>query len=133
METNRKHEMSELPRAHRMIGNLNPPGVVIPLAPVKVHCGELEIDRSKRSVVLAGTPLTLTAREYALLMYLVERVNRVVKRADLLAKIWTLPDDHESNLVDVFVRRLRQKLGAHAGMIETIRGFGYCLRPVLGA
>jgi DNA-binding response OmpR family regulator len=64
---------------------------------------------------------------------LIDRINRVVPRSALLEKIWTLPDDYGSNVVDVYVRRLRQKFGAHAGMIETIRGFGYCLRPAMSA
>jgi DNA-binding response OmpR family regulator len=108
------------------------PGSMLPLAPVKIRCGDLEIDRTQRRTVLAGSVLRLTRREYALLLFLVENVNRVVRRSDLLAKIWTLTDAHGSNVVDVYVRRLRRKLGVHADMIKTVRGFGYRLRPPLG-
>ncbi len=109
------------------------PGSMLPPAPLKARCGDLEIDRGERRAALAGSELRLTGREFALLLCLIDRVNRVVPRSALLEKIWTLPDDYGSNVVDVYVRRLRQKLGAHAGMIETIRGFGYCLRPAMGA
>jgi hypothetical protein len=99
----------------------------------KALCGELEVDRTERRATLAGSDLRLTEREYALLLFLVERANRVVRRSDLLAAIWTLPDDYGSNVVDVYIRRLRQKFGAHSGMIRTIRGFGYCLRHARAA
>jgi DNA-binding response OmpR family regulator len=130
METNRKHEGSEGP-AFRNIGPLPNAlaGRAAPSPPTHVRCGSLEVDRAESCVVLEGHRLRLTRREYALLLCLIDRVNRVVPRADLLETIWTLPDDYGSNVVEVYVRRLRQKLGAHARMIETIRGFGYCLRP----
>jgi DNA-binding response OmpR family regulator len=102
-------------------------------APAKIRCGDVEVDRVERRGLLAGCDLHLTGREFALLDCLAERANRVVPRADLLSRIWTLPDDYGSNVVDVYVRRLRQKLGACAAMLETIRGFGYCLRPLDGA
>jgi two-component system, OmpR family, response regulator len=106
---------------------------MLPPAPPTARCGDLEIDRVERRAALAGSDLRLTGREFALLLCLVDRANRVVPRSDLLERIWTLEDDYGSNLVEVYVRRLRQKFGAHAGMIETVRGFGYCLRPVMGA
>lgn len=162
METNRKHGVKEMPPPARAgaLGDLarrfwsgralgqgkvetasapaatrdeSDPGSTLPPPPAKARCGDLEIDRIERCAAMAGCDLRLTGREFALLLCLVDRANRVVPRADLLEKIWTLEDDYGSNLVEVYVRRLRQKLGPHAGMIETIRGFGYCLRPVMGA
>jgi DNA-binding response OmpR family regulator len=112
-------------------GDFNP-GSMLPLAPVRVRCGDLEVDRTQRRALLSGNILRLTRREYALLLCLIDNVNRVVSRSELLAKIWTLTDAHGSNVVDVYVRRLRRKLGAHADMIKTVRGFGYRLRPPLG-
>jgi DNA-binding response OmpR family regulator len=160
METNRKHGVKEMPPPARAgaLGDLARrfwsgralrsdavetapapalldrevvPGGMLPPAPPKARCGDLEIDRVERRAALAGSDLRLTGREFALLLCLVDRANRVVPRSDLLEKIWTLEDDYGSNLVEVYVRRLRQKFGTHAGMIETIRGFGYCLRPVM--
>jgi DNA-binding response OmpR family regulator len=111
-------------------GEFNPRCMLPPL-PVKAHCGELEVDRAKRRVTLAGVELSLTRREYALLLCLVDHANRTISAKRLLADVWELEDDYDWNLVHHYVRRLRMKFGAHARMIETIRGVGYCLRPRL--
>ncbi len=89
--------------------------------------GPLEIDPMARAVRLDRQAVQLTAREYALLLHLVQHKERVVTRTKLLVHIWGLSFDPGSNLVDVHISRLRQKLGAHAAMIETIRGVGYRL------
>lgn len=134
METNRKHSadsvrqvMGSDPSVPPLVGDFGPIGMLPPL-PAKAFCGELEVDRIERSAALAGHHLCLTEREYALLLCLVDRANRAVRRSEMLAKIWRQPDDG-SNVVDVYIRRLRQKFGQHAGMIQTIRGYGYRLRP----
>jgi DNA-binding response OmpR family regulator len=117
-------------------GVAGPVSAFAPLAmfpPPETRCGELEIDRAARRAFVAGRELQLTSREYELLLCLIDRKNRVVTRADLLERIWDLPDDYGSNVADVYVRRLRQKMGDHAAMIETVRGIGYCLRPPRGA
>jgi DNA-binding response OmpR family regulator len=107
------------------------PGSMLPAPPATVLCGDLKLDRAERRALLAGTELHLTKRECALLLCLADHTNRVMRRSDLLAQVWMLPDDDASNLVAVYIRRLRQKLGAHASMITTIRGVGYRLRPAL--
>ena len=109
-------------------GEFNPRSMLPPL-PVKARCGELEVDRAERRATLAGVDLSLTRREYALLLSLVDRANHVISAKGLLAEVWELDDDYDWNLVHHYIRRLRKKLGPHAGMIETIRGVGYCLRP----
>jgi DNA-binding response OmpR family regulator len=108
------------------------PWRMTPPPAARVSCGELEMQRSERRVSVGGVPLQLTDREYELLLCLAEHANRVVRRADILAAVWSMPDDDGSNLVAVYIRRLRQKLGRHAGMIITVRGTGYRLRPLLG-
>ena len=90
--------------------------------------GDLEIDRLKRVVVLAGRPLELTSREYALLLYLASQEGRVVARSELLAQVWATNFDPGSNLIDVQISRLRDKLGTHSWMVDTVRGKGYRLR-----
>ncbi len=134
METNRKHSTSFLLQGPYSQGPIRPPeGIfppvrVLPPTPVKASCGELEVDGAERRAALAGQQLRLTAREYALLLCLVTRASRAVRRSEILAEIWMQADDG-SNVVDVYIRRLRQKFGEHAGMIQTVRGFGYRLRP----
>jgi len=92
------------------------------------RCGALEIDRATRQAKLGGVGLTLTDREYGLLLYLVDRPDRVVKRSDLLVDVWGTGVDASSNLIDFHVSRLREKLGDRAWMVETVRGVGYRLR-----
>ncbi len=93
----------------------------------RLGLGPLEIDRVARRVTLAGRSLDLTTREYALLVDLLHHAEQVVTRADLLSRVWSLAFDPSSNLVEVHVSRLREKLGEHASMIETVRGSGYRL------
>jgi DNA-binding response OmpR family regulator len=93
-----------------------------------LRVGDLELDRVPQQARLTGVALTLTHREYALLLHLLRRADQIVKRSDLLAHVWNVHFDPGSNIVDVHVSRLRDKLGDHAWMIETVRGVGYRLR-----
>jgi two-component system OmpR family response regulator len=90
--------------------------------------GPIEIDRIARRVSVAGNRVELTTREYALLVYLAESAGDVVPRTTLLAEVWGTSFDPGSNLVEVQVSRLRDKLGEHAAIIDTVRGLGYRLR-----
>jgi DNA-binding response OmpR family regulator len=90
--------------------------------------GDLEINRAEHCAMLAGMTLDLTVREYTLLMHLAHHAGRIVTRTDLLAQVWETGFDSGSNVVDVQISRLRDKLGTHSFMIETVRGFGYRLR-----
>jgi len=90
--------------------------------------GDLELDRVTRQAKMAGVTLTLTHREYALLVHLLHRADRIVTRSDLLSHVWALRFDPGSNLLEVHISRLRDKLGDRAWMIETVRGVGYRLR-----
>ncbi len=94
----------------------------------KLVCGELEIERMNRRVLLRGIALDLTTREYALLLHLALRVGRGVPRSELLSSVWEMKFDPGTNLVEVHVSRLRDKLGDLSWMIETVRGVGYRLR-----
>jgi DNA-binding response OmpR family regulator len=93
-----------------------------------LRCGDLAIDTMARQAKLAGVALTLTNREYALLLHMLHRAERIVKRTDLLAHVWGTRFDPGSNLIEVHVSRLRDKLGERAWMVETVRGVGYRLR-----
>lgn len=93
-----------------------------------LRCAELEVNPAARGARLAGAPLPLTQREHALLLRLALRTGYVVERAELLAHVWGMNFDPGSNLVEVHIAHLRQKLGHHGWMIETVRGVGYRLR-----
>ncbi len=95
---------------------------------VRVRWGEIEIDRVERTVTLRGRPLVLTAREYALLVCLVDAAGAPVSRADLLARVWGIDEDPGSNVVEVHLSRLRDKFGEDAPLFETVRKTGYRLR-----
>ena len=94
----------------------------------RLKIGDLEVDRLRHVVLADGKPLDLTSREYALLIYLAQSRGRVVPRSELLAQVWATTFDPGSNIVEVHVSRLRDKLGPRAWMIDTIRGKGYRLR-----
>lgn len=94
---------------------------------VRIRRGDIELDRFNQHAFLCGNALSLTSREFALLVHLALHAGRVVPRNEILSEVWGLSFDPGTNLVDVHVSRLRDKLGSHAWMIETIRGVGYRL------
>jgi two-component system phosphate regulon response regulator PhoB len=87
--------------------------------------GEISIERAEHTVLVAGRQLALTATEFKLLTVLTERVGRVQSRDRLLADVWGYENIIESRTVDIYVTRLRGKLGRAAAHLETVRGFGY--------
>ena len=100
-----------------------------PLTPERLAVGPLEIDVPGRRVFRNGTEISLTTREYALLEYLARRAGDVVGRADIAEHVWDEHYDAFSNVVDVYVQRLRRKLDDPQGpsIIRTRRGQGYQL------
>ncbi len=86
---------------------------------------ELEFDTRARTVRKAGVPIVLTAREYAIVEYLILHRGEVISRTQLYEHLWDENDDTLSNLVDVHVFSIRKKLGAD--LITTRRGQGYCI------
>jgi DNA-binding response OmpR family regulator len=93
----------------------------------RLRWGPVELELLHRTACLSGRALSLTDREYALLACLVESGGEVVSRGELLSKVWERSEGH-SNLVEVHLSRLRDKLGDDAVLIETVRGAGYRLR-----
>jgi two-component system copper resistance phosphate regulon response regulator CusR len=89
----------------------------------------LELDTRARRVIKAGREVHLTAREYALLEYLARRVGEVVGRAEISEHVWDERYDPFSNVIDVYVQRLRRKLDTPGSpsLIRTRRGEGYQL------
>lgn len=91
---------------------------------------DLEMDRLKHSASRGGERLDLTPREFELLEFFLLHPGEIVRRTELLEKVWDLHFDPMSNVVDVHVGNLRRKLeaGGRAPLIHTIRGVGYVLR-----
>jgi DNA-binding response OmpR family regulator len=94
----------------------------------RLRAGPVEIDPMARRAFLEGVPMVLTARELMLLTHLVRNADRAIGRTELLSQVWETAFDLGSNVVEVHVSRLREKLGRHAAMITTVRGVGYQLR-----
>jgi len=89
----------------------------------RIELGALAIDPVSREVTLAGNTVELTAHEYALVVEFAEHPRQVLSRRQLEGAIYTLDDGALSNVVEVYVSRLRRKFGRHS--IRTIRGIGY--------
>ena len=100
------------------------------LARSELRCGALVLDVSTAHVSVDGTPIKLTSHEYRVLSYLMHHGGRVVSRSELTDHIYAQDLDRDSNTVEVFVARLRRKLGAP--FIETVRGLGYRMREPSG-
>ena len=88
-----------------------------------LHVNRIEVDLPACRVSVDGRPIDLSAREYALLVTLMEHRNQLLSRAHLLSHVWGYDYDPGSNVVDVYVAYLRRKLGPDT--IETVRGVGY--------
>jgi DNA-binding response OmpR family regulator len=97
--------------------------------PAVLAVGDLRLDPASRSVDRGGEPLRLTAREFAVLEYLMRHPGEVVSKADLLEHVWDFGYDGDPNVVEVYVGYLRRKIDAPFGRhtIETARGAGYRL------
>ena len=99
-------------------------------SPNVLHYADLEMDLSKHSVRRSGRQLECTAREYALLEYLLRHRNRVVTRTEIAEHVWGTSFDTGSNVIDVYVSFLRKKIDIDPlpRLIHTIVGIGYILK-----
>ena len=97
---------------------------------IVLRVADLEMDLLARQARRGGTELDLLPREFQLLDYFVRNEGRVVSRAMLLANVWDVHFDPMTNIVDVYVGRLRRKVDAGDApqLIHTVRGVGFCLR-----
>jgi two-component system OmpR family response regulator len=95
----------------------------------RLRYADVELDRLQHSVTRGGRDLKLTAKEFQLLEYFLLHPEEVMRRTRLLEKVWDLSFDPMSNVVDVHVAKLRQKLklGGERPLIHTVRGVGYIL------
>jgi DNA-binding response OmpR family regulator len=96
-----------------------------PAQSVVLSHGDLSLDLRTRVVAVAGTPVELSAREFTLMETFLRHPNQVLSREQLLSRVWGYDFDPGSNVVDVYVRYLRNKIGSDR--IATVRGAGYRL------
>ncbi|GAA4522059.1 response regulator transcription factor [Chelativorans composti] len=92
----------------------------------ELTCGPLRLDTTTSKADVNGIPLKLTSHEYRMLAYLMHHKGAVVSRTELVEHLYDQDFDRDSNTIEVFVGRLRKKIGAD--LIETVRGMGYRIR-----
>jgi two-component system copper resistance phosphate regulon response regulator CusR len=94
-----------------------------------LRAGDLELDRLTQQVRRAGKRISLTAKEYALLEYLLSHAGRVLSRTMIIEHVWDQSFQGLTNIVDVYIRHLRAKMDDPypRKLLRTVRGAGYCL------
>jgi two-component system response regulator ArlR len=93
-----------------------------------IRVGELIINLASHEVIYKGNKINLTKREFELLKLLSQEAGRVVSREEIYRKVWGYSHEEGSNIVDVYIKNLRSKLGDRpAKLIQTVRGYGYKL------
>ncbi len=91
----------------------------------ELSCGPMSLDTKSARVTVNGMPIKLTSLEFRLLAYLMHHKGKVVSRTELVEHLYDQDFDRDSNTIEVFVGRLRKKLGVD--VLHTIRGMGYCI------
>jgi DNA-binding response OmpR family regulator len=96
-----------------------------------LQAGDVTLDRESMTVQRQGKPIELTTKEFQLLELLMSSPGKVMSRTRILNKVWNCSSDPLTNVVDVYIRRVRTKLNLHPdyGLIRTLRGYGYKLEP----
>ncbi len=97
--------------------------------PTVLRAGALSLDPARREVHHGDEPVALTAKEFAILEYLMRRAGDVASKADIMANVWDFNFDGDPNIVEVYIRSLRKKIDERFALttIETVRGAGYRL------
>jgi two-component system OmpR family response regulator len=98
-----------------------------PARPVALTVGDLTIDPARHAVTVGEEQVSLTPREFALLLFLGRHPERVQSKREILDNVWDAHYDGDPNIVEVYVGYLRKKLAAATARIETVRGVGYVL------
>jgi two-component system OmpR family response regulator len=101
-----------------------------PAEPTTLTAGDLELDLLSRRVTRGGKPIDLRPREFALLEYLMRNTGKVVSKTMILSHVWEYSFDPQTNIVDVLVSRLRERIDRpfDQKLLHTVRGVGYVLR-----
>ena len=100
-----------------------------PERPVTLEAGDLRLDPTKRRATRGGAEIELSAREFAVLEYLITHADQVVSKRDILHHVWNYDVDSDPNIVEVYIRHLRKKIDIPFDVesIQTVRGTGYRL------
>jgi len=93
--------------------------------PGLLQVADIVLDEGTHAVSVGGSAIDLTATEFKLLKLLMSRKGRVQSRENLLVNVWNYDTETETRTIDTHIRRLREKLGARADLVETVRGVGY--------
>jgi len=93
----------------------------------EIVCGPVRLDTKAGRVVVDGAPIKLTSHEYRLLAYLMHHSGKVISRSEIIEHLYDQDFDRDSNTIEVFIGRIRKKLGVE--IIQTVRGLGYLLTP----
>lgn len=113
-------------RLHRIVQRS---GITAPNAN-ELEVGDLHLNRDTREVDRAGTPITLTTTEFALLEFLMENPRHVLSKSRILERVWDYDFGGQSNIVELYISYLRKKIDADKPpMIHTVRGAGYVIKP----
>ena len=98
----------------------------------KITCGDLDLDTVSHLAYRFGKEIELTTKEYALLEYLMRNRNRILSRSTITQHVWKHNFDPESNIIDVYIKRLRSKIDKDniRPLIQSIRGVGYRMREI---
>lgn len=91
-------------------------------------CGNISINTDEHKVMLDNVEVELSPREYKLLLYLIENKNKVLARTQILANVWGINYDTNTNIVDVYISYLRNKMKLNSTVLQTIVGTGYMLK-----
>ncbi|HEX4121366.1 MAG TPA: response regulator transcription factor [Verrucomicrobiae bacterium] len=99
-----------------------------------LRVGDLEVDRLSQQVKRAGRKIDLTSKEYSLLEYLAANAGRVLSRTMIIEHVWDQSFEGLTNIVDVYVRHLREKIDEDhpQKLLRTVRGVGYCISDEAG-
>ncbi|MFE0753299.1 winged helix-turn-helix domain-containing protein [Inquilinus sp. NPDC058860] len=105
-------------------------GIAPAAAQTELQIGDLKMDLLSRSVTRSGRKIDLQQREFQILEYLMRHSGQVVTRTMLLENVWNYHFDPQTNVIDVHISRLRQKIDRDfdTPLLQTVRGAGYCLR-----
>jgi DNA-binding response OmpR family regulator len=101
-------------------------------APALLRAGDLEVDPAAHEARRGGERVELTPKEFALLEFLVRNADRPLSRAVIMEHVWGIRFDPGTNVVDVFINSLRNKLDPERRLIQTVRGVGYVLKTSEG-